>query len=140
MIEGSCHCGAVRYQVDKAPDWVLDCNCSICRRRGALWAYYPQRDVKFETRPDTLTYVWGDRTSEAHCCRTCLCLTHITIIGTDDAEKIGVNARLMHGLDPAKVRVVQKNNGNDGVFWTKSDQPVLPSHDLPDHDLPGSPR
>jgi hypothetical protein len=26
--------------------------------------------------------------------------------------------------------VVQKNNGNDGVFWTRSDTPPLPSHDL----------
>jgi hypothetical protein len=51
--------------------------------------------------------------------------------GTDDAEKIAVNARLMRGLDPAHVRLVQKNNGNDGVFWTKSDSPPLPSHDLP---------
>ncbi len=140
MIEASCHCGAVRYHVEQAPEWVLDCNCSICRRRGSLWAYYPQRDVKFATKPGTLTYVWGDRTSAAHHCRTCFCLTHTTIIGTDDAEQIGVNARLMHGLDPAKVRVVQKNNGNDGVFWTKSDQPVLPSHDLPDQDLPEPPQ
>ena len=39
------------------------------------------------------------------------------------------NYRLMRGLDPKRVRLVQKNNGNDGVFWTKSDSPVLPSHD-----------
>jgi hypothetical protein len=37
----------------------------------------------------------------------------------------------MRGLDPKRVRLVQKNNGNDGVFWTKSDSPVLPSHDAP---------
>lgn len=132
MIEASCHCGAVRFEVETAPDWVLDCNCSICRRQGGLWAYYPQRDVKFAATPDTLTYIWGDRALARHHCRTCLCLTHFTVIGEDDAKTIGVNARLMHGLDAAKVRVVQKNNGNDGVFWTKSDQPVLPSHDLPE--------
>jgi hypothetical protein len=129
MIEGSCHCGAVRFQVDEAPETVLDCNCSICRRRGALWAYYAQRDVIFATHPDTLTYVWGDRALAAHHCQTCLCLTHMTVIGTDDAGRIGVNARLIHDLDPAKVRVIQKNNGNDGVFWTASNQPVLPGHD-----------
>ena len=37
----------------------------------------------------------------------------------------------MRGLDPKRVRLVQKNNGNDGVFWTKTDSPVLPSHDAP---------
>jgi hypothetical protein len=37
----------------------------------------------------------------------------------------------MRGLNPADVPLVQKNNGNDHVFWTKSDRPVLPSHDEP---------
>jgi hypothetical protein len=129
MIAASCHCGAVRYTVETAPDQVLDCNCSICRRHAALWAFYPQRDVTFATPPDTLAYVWGDRMLALHHCRTCFCVTHFTVLGEDDAKKIGVNARLMQGLDPARVRVVQKNNGNDGVFWTTSDQPPLPGHD-----------
>ncbi|MFO0202507.1 MAG: hypothetical protein ACK528_05190 [Alphaproteobacteria bacterium] len=55
----------------------------------------------------------------------------MTLVGTDNAEKIAVNARLIRGLDPKRVKLVQKNNGNDGVFWTKTDQPVLPSHDTP---------
>jgi hypothetical protein len=130
MTLASCHCGAVRFEVESDPVSILDCNCSICRRHGALWAYYPQRNVRFATEPDTLAYVWGDRALALHHCRTCFCVTHYTVIGVDDAERIGVNARLMHGLDPAKVRVVQKNNGNDGVFWTRSDTPPLPSHDL----------
>jgi hypothetical protein len=131
MIAGSCHCGAVRFEVEQAPEWVLDCNCSHCRLYGGLWAYYPQRDVKFESAPDTFIYMWGDRELEFHHCRTCGCATHTTVKGTDNAEKIAVNARLMRGLDPAQVHLVQKNNGSDGVFWTKSDSPPLPSHDLP---------
>jgi hypothetical protein len=129
MIEGSCHCSGVRFTVETAPEFVLDCNCSICRRSGALWAYYPQCAVKFAGTPDTLTYIWGDRILARHHCRTCFCVTHGTVIGEDDARKIGVNARLMHGLDPARVRLIQKNNGNDGVFWTKSAEPPLPGHD-----------
>ncbi|GAM97189.1 hypothetical protein U91I_00814 [alpha proteobacterium U9-1i] len=131
MIAASCHCGAVRYTVEQAPEWVMDCNCSHCRLYGPLWAYYPQRDVKFETPPDTFVYMWGDRMLEMHHCKTCGCFSHFTIVGDADAEKIGVNARLMGGLHPAQVPVVQKNNGNDHVFWTKSDRPVLPSHDEP---------
>lgn len=128
LVGASCHCGAVRFEVE-APEWVLDCNCSKCRLYGALWAYYPQREVRFAETPQTNIYLWGDRMLEFHNCRTCACVTHMTQVGTDDAGKIGVNARLMRGLDPARVRLVQKNNGNDGVFWTKTDQPVLPSHD-----------
>ena len=66
MITASCHCGAVRYTVQNAPEVVLDCNCSHCRLYGGLWAYYPQRDVKFEAPADTFIYMWGDRTREFH--------------------------------------------------------------------------
>ncbi len=129
-ISASCHCGAVRFEVEE-PTEVLDCNCSHCRLYGALVAYYPQRDVKFASPPDTFIYQWGDRDLEFHHCRTCGCATHTTIVGTNDAEKIAVNARLMRGLDPKRVRLVQKNNGNDMVFWTHTESPVLPSHDAP---------
>lgn len=130
MIEGSCHCGAVRFEVEAAPECVLDCNCSHCRLYGNLWAYYPQRDVRFAAA-DTFTYMWGDRMLEMHHCRTCGCFSHFTVVGETDAQSIGVNARLMRELDPKAVAVVQKNNGNDHIFWTKSDRPVLPSHDKP---------
>jgi hypothetical protein len=130
MIEASCHCGAVRFTVERAPEWVLDCNCSHCRLYGALWAYYPQRDVTFVTPPDTFTYMWGDRMLAFHHCKTCGCFSHSTHVDETD-DPIAVNARLMRGLDPALVPVVQKNNGNDHIFWTKSDRPVLPSHDTP---------
>ena len=130
MISASCHCGAVRFSVETAPETVLDCNCSHWRLYGGLWAYYPQSDVKFET-DDTFIYMWGDRELEFHHCKTCGCFSHSTVAGTGNAERIAVNARLMRGLDPAHVAVVQKNNGNDHIFWTKSDRPVLPSHDQP---------
>ena len=46
MIEASCDCGAVRMEIDEPPLWVTDCNCGICRRYGALWAYYPLAKVR----------------------------------------------------------------------------------------------
>ena len=34
--KGSCHCNRVRFEVDADLDHVRVCDCSICRRRGAL--------------------------------------------------------------------------------------------------------
>jgi hypothetical protein len=45
MIEASCHCGAVKLEIQSAPNGVTDCNCSICRRYGVLWAYYEPAQV-----------------------------------------------------------------------------------------------
>lgn len=33
---GSCHCGAVRFEVSAPLAPATRCNCSLCRRRGAL--------------------------------------------------------------------------------------------------------
>ena len=45
MIAATCHCGAVRVEVPHPPATVTDCNCTLCRRYGVLWAYYNESDV-----------------------------------------------------------------------------------------------
>ena len=45
-VIASCHCGSVRLEVDSPPSEVTECNCSICRRYGVLWAYYPPHQVR----------------------------------------------------------------------------------------------
>ena len=39
MVEGSCHCGAVRWSFEGVPNDATACNCTVCRRYGVLWAY-----------------------------------------------------------------------------------------------------
>lgn len=54
MIEGSCHCGAVRWRFDADLDGATICNCTVCRRYGVLWAYGHEGegiDVSGTTRP-----------------------------------------------------------------------------------------
>ena len=95
MIEASCHCGAIQFAVDAAPDTVNDCNCSICRRYGTLWAYYQRPQVRFtaENGPTDI-YMWGDQDLEFHRCRSCGCVTHWSAVDRRH-ERMGVNARLM---------------------------------------------
>ena len=72
---GGCHCGRVRFEVDAAtPLQVLDCNCSICRRKGALmsgFAVAPD-EIEIEVTGDNLaTYEFGSGVAKHHFCRTC---------------------------------------------------------------------
>src|SRR5690242_21414364 len=39
-VHGSCHCGNVQIELPSAPEWVADCNCSLCRRLAWRVAYY----------------------------------------------------------------------------------------------------
>jgi hypothetical protein len=106
MIQGSCHCGTVRYEVDTAPETVTSCACSICRRTGALLAYYSPAKVRVSGETDI--YVWGDRMIEFHRCRICGCHTHWTAIDKT-YDRMGVNARMMEPevLAAARVRHIE---------------------------------
>jgi hypothetical protein len=56
----------VRVTVPRKPLTVTDCNCSICRRYGVLWAHHKAATVRVEAAPKALhRYAWvkGAKTS-----------------------------------------------------------------------------
>jgi len=137
MVRAACHCGSVRIVMEPAPTWVLDCNCSICRRYGALWAYswdrIGEREVSatlVQGAEATEAYIWGDRELGFHRCRTCGCVTHHTAL--DQPARIrGVNARLFVNFDPAGVTIHRSDNAHTGWFWTRPDAPIWPGAQPP---------
>jgi hypothetical protein len=106
MIAGSCHCGKVRIELDAAPEQVTDCNCSICRRYGTLWAYYAPSQVRVTESGPGATYLWGDRDIVFHRCAECGCVTHWTAAKAPSSPRMGVNIRMMppEVLAAARVR------------------------------------
>lgn len=104
MVRSSCHCGAVVLEIARAPSEVADCNCTICRRYGALWAYYPTKEVRVTGATDV--YLRGKKQTEFHRCRVCGCLTHWAAV--DRAHpRMGVNARMMEPDILSNARVVK---------------------------------
>ena len=94
MIEGSCHCGAVRWQLDGDPEGATACNCTVCRRYGALWAYgHDGEDIRTTGR--TQAYVRG-RAIEFHFCPGCGGTAFWRAREADDRgrRRIAVNLRL----------------------------------------------
>ena len=115
MVEASCHCGAVRVQVPHAPEEVKECNCSICRRTGALMAYYSPKDVRIIPESGaTDIYMWGDREIEFHRCKVCGNFTHWSPVDKS-LDRMGVNARLLPPELLADIRVLKFDGANS---WT----------------------
>ena len=113
MIESSCHCGLVKLEILAAPDEVNECNCSICRRYGALWAYYAPGQVRvIATKDATDRYLWGEKSIEFHRCQNCGCVTHWAAVNQHDANRMGVNARLMAPEILAAARLRRSDNAN----------------------------
>ena len=95
-LVASCHCGAVRIDLRELPATVTECNCSICRRYGALWAYYTRGQVTLHGAADQLAgYSWGDRQIEFRHCRHCGCLTHYESVEKGPDSRFAVNARML---------------------------------------------
>ena len=43
---GSCHCGAVAFEVEGEIKSAMSCNCSICQRKGSLLWFVPRETLK----------------------------------------------------------------------------------------------
>jgi hypothetical protein len=94
MIEGTCHCGAVRWSFEGVPESATACNCTVCRRYGVLWAYdYEDRGIKVSGQ--TQVYIRG-RANSFHFCPDCGCVAYWRALapGKDGSRRIAVNLRL----------------------------------------------
>jgi hypothetical protein len=115
MLTASCHCGAIRIQVPRKPRTLTDCNCSICRRYGTLWAYYKATAVRIiHARGATSSYSWGDRMLKFVRCGTCGCVTHWEPITKRRDSRVGVNAR---NFEPEAIASARIRKLDGAVTW-----------------------
>jgi len=109
MIQGSCHCGAVQWRFEGIPESATACNCTACRRYGALWAYGFEGDVVAVSGP-AQTYSRG-KWVVFHFCPTCGCVAYWRALETSKSGQwpMGVNLRL---TDPENVARIPINHHN----------------------------
>ena len=113
-ITGSCHCKATMFSIDgDIPEKLTRCTCSICAKRGALYAYYTPAQFHSASAPSSdAVYRWNTRQVAHHFCATCGCATFIDSPayerdGSWDGKtrRIGANARLFDDFDAAEAPV-----------------------------------
>ncbi len=86
----------------RKPRKLTQCNCSLCRRYGALWAYFQRKSVLVRAERDSFeVYSWRRNRIEFCRCATCGCITHYerTNKRTDGSDVGAVNLRNID--DPA---------------------------------------
>lgn len=73
--KGSCHCGAITFEFEGPEiDSGLKCNCSICRRKGAMMSPFTiaPTEIRISADEDTLsTYEFGSGIAKHHFCKRC---------------------------------------------------------------------
>jgi hypothetical protein len=72
IYQGGCHCGAVRYQIQVEQLAAVDCNCSICTKKGFIHLILPAARFMLLQGADALsTYTFNTGIAKHHFCRHC---------------------------------------------------------------------
>ncbi len=98
---GTCHCGAVEFQVelDNGLERLRRCNCSLCRRKGAIMAGVPVDKLDVIKGEGDLTLYQGNTGIAKHYfCKHCGIYTHHQ--RRSNPNEFGVNVACLEGVDP----------------------------------------
>jgi hypothetical protein len=97
----TCHCGAVELSVRLSDglNTARRCDCSFCRRRGAIAVSAPLDGITILKGADNLTlYQWGTGAAKHWFCKTCGIYTHHQ--RRSNPHQYGVNAACLDGVNP----------------------------------------
>jgi hypothetical protein len=100
LLRGSCHCGTVKFEVRTAVVPAARCNCSLCRRKGALMTPpFAAGELKILSGEESLTlYQFNTRVAKHYFCKHCgIYPFHQT---RKDAQLWRVNIGCLEGVDP----------------------------------------
>ena len=110
--KSTCHCGAVELEIN-LPDGIVDprrCNCSICRRKGAIVGSVALSDIKIVKGEDKLgLYQFDTNEAEHYFCRTCGIYTHHK--RRSNPNQYGINLGCLEGVDPNLIDGVKVYDG-----------------------------
>lgn len=115
----ACLCGQASVEIARRPDYVFECNCTLCAKSGARWGYFDPAQVRLAGQ--TRAYRRQDKAdpaSEIHFCPTCGVTTHFRLTESAIARfgetLLGVNMALADEADLAGIELRYP----DGKGWS----------------------
>jgi len=108
LYQGGCHCGAIKFEVEGEILQVMECNCSICSKRGHLLWFVPREQLRLLTPEANLsTYTFNKKMIKHRFCAICGCGP----FGEGENLKTkslmaAVNVRCLDGVDLASLKRV----------------------------------
>ena len=108
----TCHCGAVELAVTLSDglNSKRRCDCSFCRRRGAVAVSAPLDGSRIVRGEDALSlYQFNTGAAKHYFCRHCGIYTHHQ--RRSNPNEYGVNAGALEGVNPRDLDPVPWNDG-----------------------------
>lgn len=115
IYKGSCHCGAISFEVDAPEKLELeDCNCSICSMSGYLHLIVPKKQFRLQAGEDFLqTYTFNTGVARHTFCKRCGIKPFY--IPRSNPDGVDVNARCLDA-SLKKMKVMKF----DGLHWEQN--------------------
>jgi hypothetical protein len=110
---GACHCGKVQFEIQSTLDPANRCNCSLCRRRGAVMTRVPADRFRLISGEDSLAlYQFNTKVAKHYFCKVCgIYPFHRPRVAP---ELYGINVGCLEGVDPFEL----KTGLNDGAAYS----------------------
>ena len=113
MKKLTCHCENVELEVN-IPEAgfpkLMRCNCSLCKRKGAVMSPLPKENVKLVKGKDSLKlYQYHTKVAEHYFCSNCGIYTHHKM--RSNPNMIGVNVACIEGINPFELGDIAVNDG-----------------------------
>lgn len=99
--KGTCHCKSVEFEVELTNGFeeIRRCNCSLCRRKGAVMASVPLEKLKVRKGAKNLSlYQWNTKTAKHFFCKICGIYTHHQ--RRSNPHQFGFNLACIEGVNP----------------------------------------
>ena len=124
-LQGGCHCGKVRIEVNADPDiQAVECNCSICRMSGYLHLLVAKSDFRILQGEDELeNYQFKSKVAKHFFCRTCGIKSFYVPRSHPDGVSVNVNCLDQEGIQSVTVTPF------DGANWSKNVHKLSPISD-----------
>lgn len=110
--KASCHCGAVvmELQLPHGIENPRRCDCSICRRKGAVVASVKLLGINILKGKEMLSlYQFNTHTAKHYFCSICGIYTHHQ--RRSNPEEYGYNVGCLEGVNPFLIENVPTNDG-----------------------------
>jgi len=106
IYKGSCHCGQVVFEAAGSLEKVMECNCSICSKRGSLHWFIPRENFRLLSADDCMsTYTFNKHIIKHRYCPACGCAPFSEGIAPSGNYMVAINARCLDGVDLSSIEV-----------------------------------
>lgn len=100
MHRGSCHCGAIAFEVAGDFSKAVECNCSHCERKGYLLVMVPRDDLVLVTPEDRMaTYRFNKHVIDHKFCADCGCAPFGFGVDEEGRRTAAINIRCLEAFD-----------------------------------------